>query len=130
LGVLVPRGDGAGPVDLHHGDADAAVGERKEGEGERWPGGAGADGALGKVELEPDLLVGGGVVDAPAAGERRAQLEAAASLAVGAAHVDGGGLEGGLAPRATVGHFDPYAVLAAQAQDVRGGARVDDGVRH
>ena len=128
LGVLVPGGDGAGAVDLDDRDADPAVGQREEVGGEGRAGGAGADRALGEVELEPDLLVGGRVLDAPAAGEGRAELEAAAALAVGAAHVDGRALEGDLALRVAVGHLDAYAVVAAQTQDVGGGARVDDGV--
>lgn len=80
--------------------------------------------------MEPDLLVRGCVFDAPAAGQGRAQLEAAATLAVGAAHVDGRALEGDLALRISVGHLDAYAVVTAQTQNVRGRARVDDGVRH
>ena len=89
LRVLVPGGDGAGAVDLDDRDADAAVGEREEVGGQGRAGGAGAHRAVGEVELEPDLLVRGRVLDAPAAGQGRAQLEAAAALAVGAAHVDG-----------------------------------------
>ena len=89
LGVLVPGGDGAGAVDLDDGDADPAVGEREEVGGQRRACGADAHRAFGKVELEPDLLVRGGVLDAPAAGQGRAEQEAAAALAVGAAEVRG-----------------------------------------
>ncbi|MDH6619850.1 hypothetical protein M2163_006958 [Streptomyces sp. SAI-135] len=128
LGVLVPRGDGARTVDLDDGDADAAVGQREEVRGQRGTCRAGAHRPFGQVELEPDLLVGGGVLDAPAGGECGAELEAAAALAVEAAHVDGLALEGDLPLGVVVGHLDPYAVVAAQAQDVGGGARVDHGI--
>lgn len=128
LRVLVPRGDGGGAVDLDHRHPDPAVGEGEQVGGEHGAGGAGADGAVGEVELEPDLLVGGGVLDAPAGGQGRAELEAATALAVGAAHGDGGVLHGELAVGVEVRDLDADAVLGAQAQDVGGGARVDDGV--
>ena len=117
-------------VDLDDGHADPAVGEGEEFGGEGRPGGAGAHHACGQVQLEPDGLVGGRVLDAPVAGEGRAQLEAPAALAVGAAHVDGGGLEGDLAFGIAVGHLDARALVAAQAQHVGGGAGMDDGVGH
>ncbi len=130
LGVLVPGADVALPVDLEDGDADAAVGQREEVGGQGRAGGAGADRAFGQVEVEPDVLVGGGVVHAPAGGQGRAELEAAAAFAVGAAHGDGGALEGDLALRVAVGDLDAHAVLGAQAQHLRVRARVDDGVGH
>ena len=99
-------------VDLDDGDADAAVGEREEVGGQGRAGGAGAHRALGEVELEPDLFVRGRVLDAPAGGEGRAQQEAAAALAVGAADVTAGALERDLALGIAVGDLDPYAVLA------------------
>ncbi|MEY9814745.1 hypothetical protein RKD21_005002 [Streptomyces albogriseolus] len=130
LRVLVPGGDGAGAVDLDDGDADPGVGQRQQMGGKGGTRGAGADRALGEVEPEPDGLVGGRVVDAPVAGQGGAELEAASALAVGAAHVDGGALEGDLTLGIPVGHLDPDAVLAAQAEQVGGGARVHDGVGH
>ncbi len=130
LRVLVPGGDGAGAVDLDDGDADPGVGQRQQVGGEGGARGAGADRALGEVELEPDGLVGGRVVDAPVAGQGGAELEAASALAVGAAHVDRGALEGNLTLGIPVGHLDPHAVLAAQAEQLGGGARVHDGVGH
>ncbi len=130
LGVLVPRREGARAVDLHDGDTDAAVGEREEGGGQCGARGAGAHRAAGEGELEPDQLLGGRVVDAPVAGQRRAQLEAAAALAVRAAHVDGLALEGDLTLRVVVADLDPHAIVASQTQHVRGGARVHHGVGH
>ncbi|MFK4545869.1 hypothetical protein RKD29_005465 [Streptomyces tendae] len=130
LRVLVPRRDRAGAVDLDDGDADPAVGERQQGGREGGAGGAGADRALRQVEVEPYVLQGGCVLHAPAVGEGRAQLEAAAALAVEVAHVGGGALEGDLAFGIVVGHLDPNAVVAAQAQDVGGGAGVDHGIGH
>lgn len=130
LRVLVPGADAALAVDLEDGDADPAVGQREQVGGQGGAGGAGADGALGQVELEPDVLVGGGVVHAPAGGQGRAELEAAAALAVGAAHGGGGALQGYLALRVAVGDLDAHAVLGAQAQHLGVGAGVDDGVGH
>ncbi len=130
LGVLVPGGDVAGAVDLDDRHADSAVGEGEEVGGEGRAGRARAHGPGGEVELEPDGLVGGGVLDAPAAGQGRAQLEPAAALPVGAAHVDGGGLERDLAFGIAVGHLDAYALVAAQAEQIGRGAGVDDGVGH
>lgn len=98
--------------------------------GEGGPRGASADRALGEVELEPDGLVGGRVVDAPVAGQGGAELEAASALAVGAAHVDRGALERDLTLGIPVGHLDTDAVRAAQAEQLGGGARVHDGVGH
>jgi hypothetical protein len=128
LGVLVPRADQAVAVDLDDGDPHPAGGGREHLDGERGARGAGADGALRQVELEPDLLAGGRVVDAPPGGEGRAELEAAAALLVGAAHGQGGGLERHLALGVPVGDLDADALVGAQADDVGGGARVDDRV--
>ncbi len=111
LGVLVPGRDGARAVDLDDRDADPAVGEGEQGGRKGRAGRAGAHRACGEVELEPDQLLGGGVVDAPAAGQGCAQLEAAATLAVGAAHGDRGPLEGDLALGVVVGDLDPRAVV-------------------
>lgn len=127
LGVLVPGGDRAAAVDLGDGDADAGLGDREEGVGEDGAGGAGADGALGEVQVEPDVLAGGGVVDAPAVGECRAEEQAAAVLAVRAAE-GAAGLDGDLALGVPVGDLDADAVVGAEAEDLGGGAGVDDGV--
>lgn len=64
--VLVPGGYGAGSVDLDDGDPDPFVGDREERVRDDGAGGPGAHGAVGQVELEPDLFVRRGVVDAPA----------------------------------------------------------------
>lgn len=128
LGVLVPRADGARTVDLDDGDADAAVRQREEVRGQGRTCRAGAHRAFGQIELEPHLLVSGRVLDAPPAGERGAELEAAAALAVQVAHVDGLTLEGDLALGVVVAHLDPHTVVTAQAQNVRGGARVHHGI--
>src|SRR5690606_2850424 len=130
LGVLVPGRDGAGAVDLQDGDPDPSVGEGEEVGGQGRTGRAGAHGALRQVQLEPDGLVGGRVLHAPAGGQRRAQLEAASALPVEAAHGDGGALEGDLAFRIPVGHLDPHTVVAAQTEQVGGGAGVHHGVGH
>ncbi|CAM5451205.1 hypothetical protein STENM36S_07308 [Streptomyces tendae] len=82
------------------------------------------------MEVEPDVLQRGCVLHAPAIGQGRAQLEAAPALAVGAAHGGGGALERHLALRIVVRDLDPYAVVAAQAHDVGGGAGVDHGIGH
>ncbi len=129
-GVLVPGGDGAGAVDLDDGDADAAVGERQQVGGEGGAGGAGADRALGQMEVEPDVLERGRVLDAPAVGQGRAELEAASALAVETAHGGGGALERDLALGVVVGDLDPYAVVAAQADHVGGGTGVHHGIGH
>ncbi len=120
----------AGAVDLDDGHADPAVGEGEEVGGEGRSGRSGAHRACGQIELEPDGFVRGGVLDAPAAGESRAELEAAAAFAVGASHVDGRALERDLALGIPVGHLDAHALVAAQAQQVGGGAGVDHGVGH
>ncbi len=82
------------------------------------------------MEVEPDVLQGRRVLHAPAVGQCRAQLEAAAALAVEAAHRGGGALERDLSLGVVIGDLDPYAVVAAQADDVRGGAGVDHGIGH
>ncbi len=128
LGVVVPGGDGALAVDLDDRDADPLVGEGQQFGGDRGAGGAGADLALGQIQPEPDVLVRGGVLDAPAGGERRAELEAAAALAVRAAHRHPAGLERDLALGIAVGDLDAHAVAGAQADHLGGGARVHDGV--
>ena len=84
LGVVVPGGDERRALSTWTTATltrSSATG-RAPG-GSDGPGRAGAGGALGQVELEPDLLVGGGVLDAPAGGERGAQQQAAAAFAVG-----------------------------------------------
>lgn len=130
LRVLVPGADGALPVDLEDRDADPAVGHREQVGGEAGAGCAGADRAFGQVELEPDVLVGRRVVHAPAGGEGRAELQAAAALTVGVGHHGVGALQGQLALGVAVGDLDAHAVLGAQAQHLRVGARVDHGVGH
>ncbi len=126
-GVLVPGGDRAAAVDLDDGDADAAVGDREEGVGQDGAGGAGADRALREVEVEPDVLAGGGVVDAPAVGEGGAEQQAAAVLAVGRRE-GAAALDRDLALGVAVGDLDADAVVGAQAEHVGGGAGVDDGI--
>lgn len=127
LGVLVPGGDGSAAVDLDDGHADAAVGDREERVGEDGARGAGADRAPGEVEVEPDMLASGGVVDSPAVGEGGAEQESAAVLAVGAAE-GAAALDGDLALGVAVGDLDADAVLGTEAEDLGGGAGVDDGV--
>lgn len=128
LGVLVPGADGARAVDLDDRDADPAVGDGQQLHGQGRSGRAGAHRAGGEVELEPDVLLGGGVLDAPAGGDGGAQQEAAAVLAVGACDLGGGGVERNFPFGVMVGDLDPDAVLGAQAEYVGGGARVDDRV--
>lgn len=78
--------------------------------------------------MEPHLLVGGGVLDAPAGGEGRAEEQAAAVFPVGADDDPAGTLERDLPLGIAVADLDPYTILGAQAQDVGGGARMHDGV--
>ena len=75
------------------------------------------------------MLVGGGVLDAPAGGEGGAEHQPAAVLAVGVGvRALAGVLERELAFGIPVGDLDPYAVPGAQAQDLGLGAGVDHGV--
>ena len=93
------RGPAASSFQAVMAAAAGRSGRRRRGPGRRRPagasagsggaGGAGADRAFGEVELEPDVLVRGRVLDAPAGGERGAQQQAAAALAVGAGEVRG-----------------------------------------
>ena len=126
LGVVVPEADAAAAVDLDDGDADPAVGDRECVHGEGGAGGAGAGRALGEVELEPDVLLCGGVLHAPAGGQRAAQQQAAAALAVGVDDGLAGVLERNLTLRVAVGDGDAHAAVRPQAQHIGGGA----GVHH
>ncbi len=128
LGVVVPGADAADPVDLDDGDADAGVGEREGVGGQGRAGGAGAGRAGGQVELEPDLFVGGGVFDAPAGGEGRAEQQAAAAFPVDAAELAAGALQRKFTFGVVVADLYAHAGVRAEAQDVGGGAGVYDGV--
>lgn len=127
-GVVVPAGDPALAVDLDDGDPDPLVGQRQFRGRQDGAGGAGARGALGQVELEPDLLSGAGVLHAPAAGQGGAQQQAAPALVVGVAELAAAGLHGHFALGVVVGDLDPYRGVVAQTLHVGGGARVDHGV--
>ena len=97
--------------------------------GSSGPGGAGAHRAFGEVELEPDLFLRWGCTRRPSG--RRAPRRAAGRgrpRGRGCRSWRAGALEGDLALRVAVGDLDPDAVVRAQTQDVRGGARVDHGV--
>lgn len=93
-------------------------------------GGADAHRAFGEIELEPDVFVRRGVLDAPPGGERGAEQQTAAALPVRAAEVQAGALERDLSFRIAVGDLDPDTVLRAQTQHVGGGACVHHRVRH
>lgn len=83
------------------------------------PHGPRADGAVGQVELEPDLLVRRGVVDAPAGGQCRAEEQSAAVLPVGAAQGQPRALHGDLTFGIAVGDLDADAALRTEAEHVR-----------
>lgn len=129
-GVVVPRGDGAGAVDLDDGDTYSLVGDGEQLRGQDGTRRADAHGAVRKVELEPDLLVRRRVLDSPAGSECGAEQQAAAAFPVRAAEVQAGALERDLAFRIVVGDLDAHAVLGAQAEHIRGGARVHHRVGH
>ncbi len=126
--VAVPGGDGARAVDLDDRDPDALVGDGQQVGGEGGARVAGADRAFREVQLEPDVLVGGGVLHSPAGGQGGAQEQSAAVLPVRCRGGPAGALQGHLALRVAVRDLDPYAVFRAQAQDVRRRAGVDHRV--
>ncbi len=129
-GVVVPRGDGAGAVDLDDGHPYALLCHRQESRGQDGARRADAHGAFRQVELEPDVFVRRGVLDAPAGGEGRTEQQAAAALPVGTPEVEARALERDLALRVVVRDLDAYAVLGAQTEHVGGGAGVHDRVGH
>lgn len=109
-GVVVPRADRAGAVDLHDGDPDPLVGDGEERGGQDGARRADAHRPVGQVQLEPDVLTRGGVLDAPAGGQGGAEQQTAAVLAVWAAEVEAVALERDLAFRIVVGDLDADAV--------------------
>lgn len=129
-GVVVPRGDGAGAVDLDDGHPYAWFRHGQQSGGQHRAGGADTHGAFGKVELEPDVFVRRGVLDAPAGGERRAEQQPATAFAIGAAEIEARALERDLPLRIVVGDLDAHTVLGAQTEHVGGRARVNDGIGH
>ncbi len=152
LGVGVPAADPALGVDLDHRDVDGGVGGGQQFVRGDRPGEAGTGGAGGQVELEPDALAGGGVVDAPAGGQGGAQQQPAPSFAlqIGVIRLISGAerptvrglvverVRGLLVERAVehrqgalrvaVGDLDPDRVLVPQAEHLGGGPGVHHGV--
>lgn len=67
LSVVVPGADQTAAVDLDDSDPDSGVGDGQGAGGQGGPGRSGSGRAVGEIEMEPDLLVSRGVLDAPAA---------------------------------------------------------------
>ncbi len=128
--VFVPGADRARAVDLDDGDPDPLVGHGEQRGRQDRARRADPHRTVGQVQLEPDVLAGGAVLDTPAGGQGRTEEQPAAVLTVGAAEVDAAALERHLAFRIVVGDLDADALRAAQAQHVGRGAGVDDGVGH
>ena len=133
LGVRVPGQHPAVLVELDDGDVHRAAAAGQVAAGGGGNGVAGADHVCGQGEPEPDGLLPGRVLDAPALGEGGAHQQAAAALAVGVGEAVGSG-DGPVAERGqaalgvVVGDLDPDGLLLAQAADLGGGAGVHDGV--
>ncbi len=115
-------------VDLDDGHPYPLVRHRQQRGRQQRSGGADAYRALGEVQLKPDMFARGGVFDAPAGGQGRAEQEAPAVLAVRGAEVEPAALERDLTLRIVVGDLDAYAVLGTEAEHIGRRARVDHGV--